>query len=361
MAEAMTWSAATRFMGAIAIAAIVIAPSAASAAARASSPHPLTFVSPKALSLTSDAKTVRATVTVRNNGQAVAGIRFTTVPDNGNVQVKVVGGVTSLPAFTVRQFTLRLIQPNPQKAYTGLLVVSSPGAVPDTLPLELRPGSSVPLWLYVVIFFPLFAGLSISLWAFESQSSKDSKLSSPMGSPEWDFSKSWASNITVIGALLGTIISAGVLPAQTALPKATYAGLNLFFGALILVAPFVYTATQKEVSPDRPRRPQEPRYEGRVYWFVAASGLTLGAVLGELATIFLLFREIQTGGSMPQAAIWFLAAVISGTCVLACLYGFRSIRATLKNQSEQRQRQQSTDKQLGGTAREAGLPSWSIL
>jgi hypothetical protein len=338
-------------------------PSAVSASVQANSPHPLTFVSPKALSLTSDAKTVRTTVTVRNNGQAVAGIRFTTVPDNGKLKVKVAGGVTSLPAFTVRQFTLTLIQPNPQKAYTGLLVVSGPGAVPDTLPLQLRPSSSVPPWLFIIIFLPLFAGLWISLWAFASLSPEDSKWSSPMGPANWDFSKSWASNITVIGALLGTIISAGVLPAQTALPKATYAGLNLFFGALILVAPFVYTATQKEVPHDRQDGPQEPSYEGRVCWFVAGSGLTLGSVLGELATIFLLFRDIQTGGSMPQAAIWFLAVVMAIACVLAGLYGFRSIRATLKNQSEQRQqRQESEDEALGGPApQQAGLQAWSIL
>jgi len=183
-----------------------------------------------------------------------------------------------------------------------------------------------------------------------------------MGPANWDFSKSWASNITVIGALLGTIISAGVLPAQTSLPKATYAGLNLFFGALILVAPFVYTATQKEVRPDNQAAPQEPRYEGRVCWFVVASGLTLGAVLGELATIFLLFNEIQTGGSMPRAAIWFLGGVMVFACLLAGMYGFRSIRATLKDQGVQaRRRQELADEALGGPADVPAMPSWSIL
>jgi hypothetical protein len=278
--------------------------------------------------------------------------------------VNAANGVTSLPAFTVRQFALTLVQANPQQAYTGLLVVTGPGVVPDTLPLQLRPSSTVPSWLFIVIFFPLFAGLWIALWAFAFLDPEDSKWRSPMGPANWDFSKSWASNITVIGALLGTIISAGVLPAQTSLPKATYAGLNLFFGALILVAPFVYTATQKEVRPDNPGGPQEPRYEGRVCWFVVASGLTLGAVLGELATIFLLFRDIQTGGSMPQAAIWFLAVVMAFACVLAGLYGFRSIRATLKDQSEQEQRRQAlADEALAGRgpAGVPGLRSWSIL
>jgi hypothetical protein len=46
-------------------------------------------------------------------------------------------------------------------------------------------------------------------------------LMTRMGSPGWDFTTSWASNFTVVGAVLGTILGAsGVLPDTTQLfPK----------------------------------------------------------------------------------------------------------------------------------------------
>src|SRR5205823_10830788 len=53
------------------------------------------------------------------------------------------------------------------------------------------------------------------------------------------------SNPPLVGALLGTILAAGVLPSESLLSKATYAGLNLLFGVLILIAAFFYLATQR--------------------------------------------------------------------------------------------------------------------
>ena len=89
------------------------------------------------------------------------------------------------------------------------------------------------------------------------------------------------------------------LPDDTAVPNTSYEGLNLFFGLLILVAPAVYTATQRPESVNRrSAKVKEPQYHGYVVAFLAACALTLAAVVGELATVTVLFWDIETSKSL---------------------------------------------------------------
>jgi hypothetical protein len=348
----------------------------ASGAAQATAPHSITFVSPSKLNISPDkSKAARATVVVRNNGPTVSAIRFLAVPDDGSVTVVVTSGGSLLPAFTVKQFKLKLTLKNASKTFAGTLVVAAAKTAPGTVSLQFGPKKKVPLWLYFLIFLPLPLGGAFVGLAYLLADKHGCKWKSRMGPANWDFSKSWASNITVVGALLGTILAAGVLPDETAVSKATYAGLNLFFGVLILISPLVYTATQKAVPVHRRTAVTEAQYQGSVRWFVVASGLTLGAVLGELATIFLLFREIRTANSMPEAAIWFLCVLMVIAGLLLVLYGFRTVQAVLESQcsrTRMRKRKHAELQSSGATTKEDGttiqeaevepeLPTWSIL
>src|SRR4029077_8103746 len=55
-----------------------------------------------------------------------------------------------------------------------------------------------------------------------------------MGSPSWDFSKSWASNVTIGGAILSVALSLTALPEQTRyINRGGYAVLNLLFALLV--------------------------------------------------------------------------------------------------------------------------------
>ncbi len=63
------------------------------------------------------------------------------------------------------------------------------------------------------------------------------KLDSPIGHAGWDFSTSFATNVTVIGSVLGVILSAQILPSKTKiLPSSSFAVLSVFFGIIVLVA-----------------------------------------------------------------------------------------------------------------------------
>jgi hypothetical protein len=230
--------------------------------------------------------------------------------------------------------------------------------------------------LYLLLFGPAggAAVFVVARWLLPTKG--PCKLSSRLGPLNWDFSKSWASNITVVGALLGTILSAGALPDTTTISKATYAGLNLFFGVLILIAPFLYTATQGVVPVHKRGTEKEPQYQGYVLAFLVSSAITLWAVVGELVTVLLLFREIRTGNSIPAAAVWVMGAIVVFACLLLARYAWTTIDAVITNECELRPARQARKQALhdellrtyAGTLSvpdvakvEPERPAWSLL
>lgn len=122
----------------------------------------------------------------------------------------------------------------------------------------------------------------------------DGKLTYRLEAPNWDFNQSWASNIAGIGSILGIVfgasnilLSAGIVAGPTAL------GLSIFFGALIVLGPFTYSALS---SPNTVglQAGEAPPLEGTVWAFVVASGLTLWAALGEAFTAGALFWDLHS-------------------------------------------------------------------
>ena len=132
------------------------------------------------------------------------------------------------------------------------------------------------------IVFGSLAMATVLVVAAAARATTLKKLGDRMGPPNWDFSKSWGSSFTVLGAVLGTIVAAkGVIPDQ---PKfltqpGGYAALNLAFGLIIVLAPFLYRALSSPV----PVGGAEPQYEGYVWSFLVCTLLTVWAVLGQLA------------------------------------------------------------------------------
>ncbi|HEX5246926.1 MAG TPA: hypothetical protein VFW41_07320 [Gaiellaceae bacterium] len=200
--------------------------------------------------------------------------------------------------------------------------------------------------LYLLIFGPAGgAGVLVAArWLLPTPG--PCTLMSRLGPADWSFSKSWASNITVVGALLGTILSAGVLPDTTKVSKATYAGLNLFFGVLILIAPLLYTATQNAVDVHRRQPEKETQYQGYVLAFLVASAVTLWAVVGELVTVLLLFREIRVGNSIPEPAIWVMGAIVVLACLLLARYAWTTIDTVITTECELRPARQARKREV---------------
>jgi hypothetical protein len=141
----------------------------------------------------------------------------------------------------------------------------------------------------------------VGIWAIVHG---DVKLTDPLGGLELDFSKSFASTLTAVGALLGTIISAGVLTEETVkISKAGFTGLNLTFAIAIAVAGIVYAVWQ-DVVPEKGAAPKEWKLQGHVLPFLAAALITLWAVIGEGWTLWLLLGELGADDGFTSMAVW---------------------------------------------------------
>jgi hypothetical protein len=347
------------------------------AVANAAEQARLDFVSPDKVSVSADKPSDTATVILRNNGPSPADVTFRVEAAKDAPTVS--NPATTVPAFQIAHVELTLTPAKRHQAAKGVLVASAPGSVPAAVTLDASATKSPPWWVYAVIFGPLAIGLVLLTVRWLSRTRKDADLGDRVGPASWDFSKSWASTLTVFGALVGTIVTSGVLPDTSTTPKSTYAGLNVLFGALILIAPFVYTATQKAAKVHLSKTVKEPQYQGFVWGFLLATAITVWAVMGELATTFAMFEAIRTGHSMPGVAVIVLAAVVIIAAALLLLVTWRRVDTIIGYQTDkpkQRHRARTlhptlladmavTDAEAAAPPTkdliEPALPSWSIL
>lgn len=142
----------------------------------------------------------------------------------------------------------------------------------------------------------------------------------------WKFSESWATNITVVGATLTTLLaSAGLLQALAPnLSDGRIVALNLMFLALALFAPIVYLVFAKRESAAVDGVTQYV-VKGRKAGFLVAALVTSAAVLGQLAVLALVVAEFDTTPS-TKLGVW----VLLGLGVLAVvLYVIASTAAVM--------------------------------
>lgn len=190
------------------------------------------------------------------------------------------------------------------------------------------------------------------------------QLCDRMGPEVWDPKQSWASTVTAIGALLGTVLSARDLPIKTegGTIKTEFLGMSIFFGALILIAPLIYNATRtKKKVDDKAGEPGEKKdqYQGYVWSFMLSSLITLWGAVGQVIALFLFFGMLKL--SLATAFQWLFGLTLFP---LIPLYAWRSIRiaiqtadvAATKKQTELDWKSRGIQKQS-----EPPLPEWSIL
>ena len=193
-------------------------------------------------------------------------------------------------------------------------------------------------------------------------------LHSRMGQGSWDFSQSFATNIAVIGSVLALILNSGaayLLGGTGILPRGAYAGLGIFFGTLVTVAPLLYNGTAKRVSVASPgQRDTAAEYHGTVLGFLLAALVTQWGLLGSVVTVFLTLLELEHAGSLSLTPIILLAVTLLAALYSFGRYSWVKIGGTLADQF---------DPETGGgppeptTAQEtpagaaAPRPSWTLL
>ncbi len=187
-------------------------------------------------------------------------------------------------------------------------------------------------WAGLIVGISAGVAVIVSLTGISGSTHKPSELHKLfLGLPNWDFSTSWASNFTAAGAILGTVLAADILSDTRLMSSNSYAGLSLFFGGLVLIAPFIFAATSRKDLTEQTANESSVVYDGNAWFFLVSSAVTLWAVIGELWLLMLLSWEFLHG-PVATSCIIFLCVVGA----LALRYGRYSISAVLQFQALER-------------------------
>ena len=148
-------------------------------------------------------------------------------------------------------------------------------------------------------------------------------------SAKFDFTKSWASTLTTVGALLATVVASGFLAPSAVFTKETVAAMSVAFTALVLLAPIFYVAYAKS-DPEEPEPDETPRRGTTIRAFHIASAAILIAVVGQLTLLAVLIVEAF---SLSEAALLVSIIVLLltlGAWALVVFYAWKSIPKAIK-------------------------------
>ena len=149
----------------------------------------------------------------------------------------------------------------------------------------------------------------------------------PMGTVSWDFKTSWATNLTLVGALLTGFLTFAYLPEQTALlTKPQLHALNLIVTTLVAAAPLLYNLMR---TTDSSEAATPPVPQGAVWSFALACVLTLWGVIGQLGLLLVILAELVHAQLLAAATGWMFILLLLLLLVAVLVYGALSIRAAI--------------------------------
>lgn len=194
--------------------------------------------------------------------------------------------------------------------------------------------------------------------------------SSPVGPPNWDFTKSWASTITILGAVFGAFFSQKIAATPRFVPDPGYPMLSVLFAVLVVVAPLVFRAISEEKPVLTPQGTWDIQYQGIARGFFVAMLLTLWATLGQLATLGALVVEVLAAGKVNAGLPLSLLIILAVALLATIWYAWSTARPLLNHQSNlgAHADQLVTQMQQAGTGppldfgpADAPLPGWRLL
>ena len=186
--------------------------------------------------------------------------------------------------------------------YIGLVTQKSPGAPTPTSFRAIKEKPRVALtdagW------YPFLAGLIFATllcgWA-TYKLANERLLKTRLGAANWDFSKSWATNITVASAAASITVALAVMPEQLQhMEKSHYLIINVFLTILGGLGPAFFAVTRTSTAGDKPTN--DTQYQGYVWGFLVAAWFTVFATIAQLTTFGILIDELRVASPqlMPE-------------------------------------------------------------
>jgi len=202
-----------------------------------------------------------------------------------------------------------------------------------------------------------------------------SKPTSPheVGPVNYDFSKSFASTITALGALLATVLANKdlVIGAKPFLDAGSFAALSVFFALLVVIAPLAYVALSKPTPVKTPIGPNHaiqdgvPDFQSRgtPSGLLIATLITVWAVFGQVVTLYYFLHSIASSGAAFQTV---LLVVLILALLVVVIYVWHTIPALLNFQARKASNHhyQTGEKHsdpIGDVQLPLPMPYWHLL
>ena len=167
-------------------------------------------------------------------------------------------------------------------AALGLLVLSASSANAETTSKPTLSFDDLPYFQFGLAGLCMILILVVSGWQLRTY------LFSEMGVANYDFSKSWTSNLTLALFGLGSLLKDNLPETPVWMPKQEYSAVSLVFAICLFVGPMVYLAIQRSY-PSNPT----PSFRGWVWSYIVANCITVFAVVGQLTTVAALFYAMH--------------------------------------------------------------------
>jgi len=144
----------------------------------------------------------------------------------------------------------------------------------------------------------------------------------------WDFSRSWATNVSSIAGIVGVAIVSAVTtdfkPFSQASVKSSYAVTTVLMGAIVIAAPSLYTLLQKK---------QGNQMVGSVGGFILASLFTIWGTIAQLLLQGALLITFVFEKPPSRFALLLVPLILLFGLILLVPYSIKSIQVALANET----------------------------
>jgi hypothetical protein len=162
------------------------------------------------------------------------------------------------------------------------------------IPVKLTLASS--RWLTVVVYFTLALSLLVVGYGAVVIKEHGHKFGDSIGGTFWDFSSSWATNITAFGTAFMLLLNLAIFPDKPILgPKSEYTFLALFAGSLVGLAPAVQRMFDK-TDVDASTGTSVLVTHGVTKGFLTSSAFTMWGAYLQIGMVTLVVIELEQAG-----------------------------------------------------------------